>query len=82
MTNADELYQEYIEPLPSAEKRRLLTLISRGLAGDDDDGEEHAILEIEGGAQRSGRTWTPRSMSTHCAMNGIIMVDPFVKTLE
>ncbi|MDQ2787178.1 MAG: hypothetical protein M3Y58_19480 [Chloroflexota bacterium] len=48
MTNADELYQEYIKPLSPAEKRRLLTLISRGLAGDDDNGEEHSILELEG----------------------------------
>jgi hypothetical protein len=48
MTNADELYQEYIKPLPLAEKRRLLILISHGLAGDDDDGKEHSILELEG----------------------------------
>jgi hypothetical protein len=48
MADVDELYQRYIRSLPLADQRRLLALISRGLADEDDDDEEHSILELEG----------------------------------
>lgn len=47
MTNVDELYEQYIKPLPATERQRLLVLVSRDLA-DEDDGEEHSILDLEG----------------------------------
>jgi hypothetical protein len=48
MTNVDELYKRYIKPLPAMERQRLLMLVSRDLVAEDDDDEEHSILELEG----------------------------------
>ncbi len=49
MTNVDEIYLRVIKPLPSAERQRLLTLLTRDLAEDaDDESEELDILDLEG----------------------------------
>lgn len=56
MTNADELYERYIKPLPLADQQRLLVLMNRELAAAgksvqpeaDADEPLHDLLELEG----------------------------------
>lgn len=48
--NLDELYEQYIKPLPPADRLRLLAVMARDLAqaGDCEAPRTHSLLELEG----------------------------------
>lgn len=49
MQTADEIYQQYIKPLPNSEKLRLIAKVSNDLADNENEKpKKRSLLELEG----------------------------------
>jgi hypothetical protein len=48
MPTAEEIYQQYVKPLPNREKLRLLARVSTDLAETEDEKPKRSLLELEG----------------------------------
>ncbi|MGI8788159.1 MAG: hypothetical protein ACR2HG_10400 [Pyrinomonadaceae bacterium] len=48
MQTAEEIYQQYIKPLPNIEKLRLIAKVSSDLAESETEKPKRSLLELEG----------------------------------
>jgi hypothetical protein len=48
MQTAEEIYQQYIKPLPDKEKLRLIAKVSNDLANDETEKKKRSIMELHG----------------------------------
>lgn len=48
MQTVEEIYQQYIKPLPSNEKLRLIAKVSNDLAETEPEKPKRSLLELEG----------------------------------
>ncbi len=48
MQTVEEIYQQYIKPLPSNEKLRLIAKVSNDLAENETEKPKRSLLELEG----------------------------------
>lgn len=48
MQTAEEIYQQYVKPLPNNEKLRLLARVSSDLADDETEKPKRSIMELHG----------------------------------
>lgn len=48
MQTAEEIYQQYIKPLPNKEKLRLIAKVSNDLAESETEKPKRSLLELEG----------------------------------
>lgn len=48
MQTAEEIYQQYIKPLPDKEKLRLIAKVSNDLAETETEKPKRSLLELEG----------------------------------
>lgn len=48
MQTAEEIYQQYVKPLPDKEKLRLIARVSSDLAENDKEKPKRSLLELEG----------------------------------
>ena len=48
MQTAEEIYQQYVKPLPNSEKLRLIAKVSNDLAETEVEKPKRSLLELEG----------------------------------
>lgn len=48
MQTAEEIYQQYVKPLPEKEKLRLIAKVSNDLAETENEKPRRSLLELEG----------------------------------
>ena len=48
MQTVEEIYQQYIKPLPDKEKLRLIAKVSNDLAETETENPKRSLLELEG----------------------------------
>lgn len=48
MQTVEEIYQQYIKPLPNSEKLRLIAKVSNELAGAETEKPKRSIMELHG----------------------------------
>lgn len=48
MQTAEEIYQQYVKPLPNLEKLRLIAKVSNDLAENETEKPKRSLLELEG----------------------------------
>lgn len=48
MQTAEEIYQQYVKPLPNNEKLRLIAKVSNDLAENETEKPKRSLLELEG----------------------------------
>lgn len=48
MQSVEEIYQQYVKPLPDKEKLRLIAKVSSDLAEGDNEKPKRSLLELEG----------------------------------
>ncbi len=48
MQSVEEIYQQYIKPLPEKEKLRLIARVSNDLAESENEKPKRSLLELEG----------------------------------
>ncbi|CAN5320882.1 hypothetical protein BH20ACI1_BH20ACI1_20420 [soil metagenome] len=48
MQTAEEIYQQYVKPLPNNEKLRLIAKVSSDLAENENEKPKRSLLELEG----------------------------------
>ncbi|CAN5802681.1 hypothetical protein BH20ACI4_BH20ACI4_14090 [soil metagenome] len=48
MQSVEEIYQQYVKPLPDKEKLRLIAKVSSDLVESEDEKPKRSLLELEG----------------------------------
>ncbi|MGI9055321.1 MAG: hypothetical protein ACR2F2_05905 [Pyrinomonadaceae bacterium] len=48
MQSVEEIYQQYVKPLPDKEKLRLIAKVSSDLAESENEKPKRSLLELEG----------------------------------